>query len=366
MSALADALPAPIARRASRWRTRPRAGWLARSRAVLLLGAVAGLLVLGVGLVPTVFPISTLMVPLLVGSLTLNPRQLVWFVGWVALMIGVALALQAEITPRVLGAVGIQWTMCAIVLVTALRRSRLGVAGMTGESMLVDLRDRLLSQGGIPPLPAAWYAESALRSASGTRFAGDFVVAARVEEDDRLEVVLVDVSGKGDQAGTRALQLSGAFGGMLSALPPDRFLAEANDYLVRQGWEEGFATAVHLSLELGTGRATVRSAGHPPPALRSGGSGKWQVLPAEGVALGLLPGVEFPGVDAVLGAHDTLLLYTDGMVERPRRDLDLGVDRMLGVAERALQRCPEGAAGGLVESVGSRDDDRAVVLLARR
>ena len=38
----------------------------------------------------------------------------------------------------------------------------------------------------------------------------------------------------------------------------------ANDYLLRQEWEEGFATAVHLSLDLATGRFEVRTAGHPP------------------------------------------------------------------------------------------------------
>ena len=57
-----------------------------------------------------------------------------------------------------------------------------------------------------------------LRSAGGTPFAGDFVVASRV--GDRLEVAVVDVSGKGQGAGTRALLLSGALGGLLSALPP--------------------------------------------------------------------------------------------------------------------------------------------------
>ena len=95
-------------------------------------------------------------------------------------------------------------------------------------------------------------------------FAGDFVVATYLEDDERLELVVVDVSGKGDQAGTRALQLSGAFGGLLGSVGPEMFLASANDYLLRQDWVEGFATAVHLSLLLDTGEYEVRSAGHPP------------------------------------------------------------------------------------------------------
>ena len=54
------------------------------------------------------------------------------------------------------------------------------------------------------------------------------------------------MSGKGVDAGTRALLLSGAFGGLLGALPSEEFLAASNDYLLRQGWDEGFATAVHV------------------------------------------------------------------------------------------------------------------------
>ena len=146
--------------------------------------------------------------------------------------------------------------------------------------MFVDLRDRILRQGGIPDLPAEWYAASELRSAGGTPFAGDFVVASRVE--GRLEVAVVDVSGKGQGAGTRALLLCGALGGLLSALPPSEFLDGANRFLLQQDWDEGFATAIHLSLDLTTGHYDIRSAGHPPAALRHAGSGRWEVLESEG------------------------------------------------------------------------------------
>ena len=109
--------------------------------------------------------------------------------------------------------------------------------------MLVDLRDRILTQGTIPDLPPDWDVQSALRSAGGTPFAGDFVVASTSRSQTHLDVAVVDVSGKGEEAGTRALLLSGAFGGLLTALPPDQFLPAANDFLLRQDWGEGFATA---------------------------------------------------------------------------------------------------------------------------
>ena len=251
-----------------------------------------------------------------------------------------------------------------VVLLSSFRRSRLGVAGIQGEMMFVDLRDRILRQGGIPDLPAEWYAASELRSAGGTPFAGDFVVASRVE--GRLEVAVVDVSGKGQGAGTRALLLCGALGGLLSALPPSEFLDGANQFLLQQDWDEGFATAIHLSLDLTTGHYDIRSAGHPPAALRHAGSGRWEVLESEGPILGLVDGATFVAVSGEIRRGDALLLYTDGMVETRNRDIALGIDRMLGQAERLLRGEFEGGATRLVEALGSRNDDRALLLVHRR
>ena len=59
--------------------------------------------------------------------------------------------------------------------------------------------------------------------AGGASFSGDFLVAG-AGIDERMEIVLVDVSGKGVDAGTRALLLSGAFGGLLGATPSEEFL----------------------------------------------------------------------------------------------------------------------------------------------
>ena len=230
--------------------------------------------------------------------------------------------------------------------------------------MFVDLRDRILRQGGIPALPDEWYAAAELRSAGGTPFAGDFVVTSRV--GNRLDVAVVDVSGKGQAAGTRALLLSGAIGGLLSALPPGDFLAGANTFLLRQDWDEGFATAIHLSLDLDTGRYDLRSAGHPPAALRHAGSGRWEVLETEGPILGLIDGADFAATSGEMRHGDALLLYTDGMVETRTRDIGSGIDKMLGQAERLLRGQFEGGAERLIDSLGSRSDDRALLLVHRR
>lgn len=312
------------------------------------------------------WPLTLVVLPMYLGGLFLGPRQLPWFVVFVLAVLAFAVTRQDHLSPRIVIGVVVLFLLGFITLLSSFRRSRLGVAGAQGESMLVDLRDRILSQGKLPDLPKNWYAESALRSAGGSPFAGDFVVASRREGDCRLDFVVVDVSGKGEDAGTRALLLSGAFGGLLGALPADEFLPAANDYLLRQNWSEGFATAVHLSVDLTTGDFVVRSAGHPPAVQLLAGSGKWIVHESEGPVLGLIENAEFFEVRGRMRSGDAVLLYTDGLVETPTRDISLGIDKLQGQGERLLRGGFDNAARRLIESLGSRNDDRALLLLHRR
>jgi hypothetical protein len=250
------------------------------------------------------------------------------------------------------------------------RRDVLGVREGRPDTILAELRDRLQVQGQIPPLPPGWHAEVELRAARDVGLAGDFV-ASRLYRDAageaHLDLVVVDVSGKGVSAGTRALLLSGALGGLLGSVPPEQFLVEANRYLLQQRWEEGFATATYLRVDLDTGAYRVESAGHPPMAHLDSGSGLWQLSKARGPLLGVLEQVRYdPDVGAVRPG-DAFLLYTDGVVEERGRDVEVGLDRLLGAAERLVPRGDfRGGAGYLVDRVPTRtDDDRAIVMLWR-
>ncbi|MFT4083069.1 MAG: PP2C family protein-serine/threonine phosphatase [Nocardioides sp.] len=310
------------------------------------------------------FPLAALSIPLLLGALLLGPRTLPWFVVFVMLLLVVAASRRLVIDANQAAAIVVYFVLGLLVLLVSYRRSRLGVAGMRGESMLVDLRDRILRQGGIPALPAAWVAESAMASAGGTRFSGDFVLAVRTG-DDRLEVVVVDVSGKGEQAGTRALLLSGALGGLLGAVPPAAFLPAANAYLIRQGWEEGFATAIHLSLDLGSGRYEVRAAGHPPALLRPAPTEPWLSLESGGPALGLIDEATYDAALGMIGPGGLMLLYTDGMVEEPGHEIEAGVEQLIAAADRITSTGLSGSARELVEARGIRNDDRSAVVIGR-
>jgi hypothetical protein len=351
--------------RGRRGARRLRRGLPRRAKVLWLLVALTVVIAALVAAWPAVFPLNTLVVPLLLGSLLLSPRELPWFVVLVMSGLMIGIARQHPINVKIVMTIAVLFVLCFIVLLTSFRRTRLGVAGMLGESMLVDLRDRILQQGGVPHVGEGWLVEGALRSAGGTPFAGDFVVSSSSRDGRRIEIVLVDVSGKGEEAGSRALMLSGAFGGLLGALPSADFLPAANDYLLRQDWDEGFATAVHLSANLDTGAFEIRTAGHPPAVWRAAGSGRWSVLASEGPILGLIPGAEFDVATGVLAHGDAVLLYTDGMVEQPHRDIDLGIDRLVGEAESLLRGDFRDAARRLVDALGSRNDDRATIVVHR-
>jgi serine phosphatase RsbU (regulator of sigma subunit) len=235
--------------------------------------------------------------------------------------------------------------------------------GLRGEAMLIELRDRIRAQGSMPQLPEGWGSVSVLKPAGGSSFGGDFVVSAC--DGKTLEVALVDVAGKGVDAGTRALLLSGAFGGLLGSVPGEEFLPACNAYLDRSAVKggavrEGFVTAIHLALDLTTGDYTVTSAGHPPAAQFSAASGTWRLTQARGIVLGVVPDLRLVPERGTLRPGDALMLYTDGLVEAPGRDIDYGTDRLLGEADRLVTSGFREGAGDLVRvlaaAVGGGDD----------
>ncbi|MEU0991521.1 PP2C family protein-serine/threonine phosphatase [Streptomyces sp. NPDC005953] len=251
-------------------------------------------------------------------------------------------------------------------LLIAQFRARVGVPWRRGGTMLFDLRERIAVQSALPRLRKGWHHEMALRPAGGQSFSGDFVVAARTNGGRTLEVVLTDVSGKGMDAASRALLLSGAFGGLLGSLPPHRFLHAANGYLLRQNWDEGFATSIHLVLDLESGDYELFSAGHLPALQLSAGNGQWEEKSGEGPLLGVYDGAQFDPVKGSLRPGDVLMLFTDGLVEASGQDLSEGMDRLTGEADRYVSSGFEGAAWHLIETVAKDvNDDRALLLLCR-
>ncbi len=312
-----------------------------------------------------------LVLPIVAGGLLLRPASLLGLYAAAAAglivestVLGPYTESAASVTPGTVLTVA----ACGFFgLLIAQFRARVGVPWRRGGTMLFDLRERIRVQSALPRLPKGWHREMALRPAGGQSFSGDFVVAARTGGGRTLEVVLTDVSGKGMDAASRALLLSGAFGGLLGSLPPHAFLPAANGYLLRQDWDEGFATSVHLVLDLDSGDYELLSAGHLPALQYHAGSGRWEERAAEGPLLGVYDGAQFDPLKGSLRPGDVLMLFTDGLVEASDRDIAEGIDRLTGEAERYVATGFDGAAWHLIEAVAKDvNDDRALLLLSRR
>jgi Stage II sporulation protein E (SpoIIE) len=343
-----------------------RRQFITRNRRIAFVLAVA---VVGIGIgdvqVGTSwFSPGLMILPILAGGLFLWPRALAILFGIVGVMLGYDVAQNSQRTGFGIAATIVIAAIFAFLL--ARTRAKIGLQGLRGNQMLVELRDRIRGQSALPSLPEGWRSESVLRPAGGASFGGDFVVS--VCDGKTLEVAVVDVSGKGVDAGTRALLLSGAFGGLLGSVPASEFLSSCNAYLRRSEPSEGFVTAVHLALDLTTGSYVIASAGHPPAAHFEGGSGVWRLTQAHGIVLGVVPDLRQDAEHGVLRPGDALMLYTDGLVEQPGRDIDVGIDRLLGEADRLIAGGFQGGAASLVQAMQdgmSRTDDCGLVLIWR-
>ncbi|MDZ5620258.1 PP2C family protein-serine/threonine phosphatase [Nocardioides sp. HM23] len=237
------------------------------------------------------------------------------------------------------------------------------------EAFLSGLRDLLQEQCRVPDLPEDWFWASAMLSAQGFEYGGDFFVSDLVETEDAaagLAMVLVDVCGKGATALPGAVQFAGALRGLLVAVPCEELLDAANAFLLRQPSDESIATAVQVVVDLGTGRYAIRSAGHPPVLHWRADAEEWVVDNARGTALGVVDEPEFPVSEGVLAPGEALLFYTDGVVERPASDIDAGIDWLRAAAREAVgDEGMRAVPARIMEQVDRGDDDRALLVLAR-
>ncbi|MBC7631648.1 PP2C family protein-serine/threonine phosphatase [Aeromicrobium sp.] len=347
-----------------RWRTGTIEGQVAVLACLLFMVSV----ILAVSLASyTTFPAATFVIPMLLGTLALRYRPLLTLVIVVIACVAVTVTketLEHGMTPGRISTLVVMAVVAAIVLFES-SRHRSGLPGPLGEAMLVDLRDRLQAAGVVPPLPAGWTSQSAMMSAGGAKFAGDFLVANLSEDDTRLEMVLVDVCGKGVGAGTQSLQLAGALGGLIGALPPLGLFAAANDFLIRRDWDEGFATAVHVIIDLPTGGYSIINAGHPPALRWDSTTTSWEVDGARGTALGITKRPDFHQTIGVLGVGEALMFYTDGVVETRTRDFTTGIEWLRTAAAGIVSKSFDQAPRRILTLVESGDDDRAVLMLSR-
>lgn len=183
--------------------------------------------------------------------------------------------------------------------------------------------------------------------------------------DGRIGIVVGDCVGRGLEAATVMGQLRSACRALLlqdarpaSALTAlDRFAA---------GVPGALCTTVFCGvLDPGSGLLTYSSAGHPPGILAYADGTTRLLEEGRSTPLAVRPNFQRPEAHCHMPARATLLLYTDGLVERRRRPLSAGIDQ----ASEAVHEGRDAALDDLATQVMARlapidgyDDDVALLL----
>jgi serine phosphatase RsbU (regulator of sigma subunit)/anti-sigma regulatory factor (Ser/Thr protein kinase) len=142
---------------------------------------------------------------------------------------------------------------------------------------------------------------------------GDFYDFIDLDEG-RIGLVVGDVTDKGVPA---ALVMARTHSILRAEAPrlvaPGAVLARANDLLAAEMPEKMFVTCLYMVLEPATGRVVYANAGHNLPYVRT--SEGVVEFRATGMPLGLMPGMAYEERTSHIGRGDSVLLYSDGIVE---------------------------------------------------
>jgi serine phosphatase RsbU (regulator of sigma subunit) len=195
------------------------------------------------------------------------------------------------------------------------------------------------------------------------------------QPDGSTVLVIGDVVGHDTAAAAAMAQLRGLLRGIAygSAESPAGVLARLDDAVAGLDLQAMATVLVgrleQLDGDAAAGRTRLRwaSAGHLPPVL-TGPDGRRRVLegPRPGLLLGVAPGVARPETEAVLESGSTLLLYTDGLVERRDQVFDDGVERLAAALAEYRELPVEAVADALLHRLLPERAEDDVALVAVR
>ncbi len=188
-----------------------------------------------------------------------------------------------------------------------------------------------LQRSLLPTLPTVEGLDIASAYAPGTHMVnvgGDWY-DIHVLDDETIGLTIGDVAGHGIAEATAMAQISAALRSIARRCGhrPPEVLAEVNDFL--NAYHQGLmATACYATYNRRTRILSYSRAGHPPPLL-IGADGVGRYLDAAlAPPLGPVPTVRYTQEEVEIVEGDVLVLYTDGLIERRREALDVGLERL--------------------------------------
>ena len=229
---------------------------------------------------------------------------------------------------------------------------------LDASAMVIELQDALLPKS-LPLVPGVEVAARYLLAQDGTSAGGDWFDAV-VRPDGRLALVVGDVVGHGVEASATMSQLRAVLrSGLAGHTAPLSTVMGELDRAARGDARARAATVCVVELEPRTGVAHYVTAGHPAPLVL--GEAGAQFLPStQHPPLGTSPS-SYDGSSATLGQGDVLLLYTDGILERPGTPPEAATVDLARVALGAVRR-PTSRA----EPVADRVCQRTLEVLTRQ
>jgi CheY-like chemotaxis protein len=230
------------------------------------------------------------------------------------------------------------------------------------EHHLALTLQRSLLPRRLPRIPGIDVAVRYVPASDTALIGGDFYDLSQF--DDELAVVVGDVGGHSLHAATVMAELRHATRAYIAEGHRPADVIDRLRVFVRRLLPDEVATICLLTMDTTTGRVRLANAGHPAPLLIVGD--EVTQVTERAPLLGLVsPGAKEAEFEVPDGA--TLLLYTDGLVERRDENIDEGIQRLVAAAARPDANL-ESYCDRVVAAVGpdQPSDDIALVALRRR
>ena len=184
-------------------------------------------------------------------------------------------------------------------------------------------------------------------------------------DDGRIALIVGDCVGHGLAAAAVMGQLRSACRALLLEHPSPSATLMALDRFAAQLEGARCTTAFCAVLNPEDGEVVYSSAGHPPPILVMADTATTLLEGASATPLGLPYDRSRPEARTTMPPRSTLLLYTDGLIERRREPLDHGIQRATDLVQDNRDTALEGLADQIMSRLapsGGYQDDVAVLL----
>jgi sigma-B regulation protein RsbU (phosphoserine phosphatase) len=191
-------------------------------------------------------------------------------------------------------------------------------------------------------------------------------------DNGRIGIVIGDVSGKGVPAALYMAKLGSDLRTLaFTEADPASALARLNDLLAERSRRGMFATLLYAELDTRSGSITISNAGHLPPLVKRADGSVKKRQSTGGSPLGILAGMKF-GQEAIgLDPGDTVVLYTDGVIEAMNAREELyGYERLEAVIKKGAAE-PHAQKAAIIEGVNRftalspQHDDLTLVCFGR-